>query len=197
MTPDPTKQQRVHEMEFRVLGPVEVRVHGERAPVAGARQRALLAILLLNADRVVPVDRLIELLWGDSAPDSAVNALQVHISQLRRILEPRRRPGGAVNLLQRRSAGYRVAIQPDQLDLLCFQRLAEQGRQALATGDPETASHVLSTGLELWRGPALADLAHDSFVHSERMRLEELRLAAISDRIEADLALGRHAELRP
>src|SRR5207247_4809074 len=103
--------------------------------LGGAKQRALLAILLLHANRVLPSERLIELLWAAEAPDSAINALQVHVSQLRRALEAHREPGSAAGLVLHRSAGYVLTVEPEQLDMHRFETLAYAGRRALSDGD--------------------------------------------------------------
>lgn len=180
-------------MEFRILGPLEVDRNGESLALSGAKQRSLLAILLLNANQVVSTDRLIDELWGADAPDTAAKALQVHVSQLRKVLEPGRETGESGRVLVTRSPGYLLQLDPDQLDLGRFERLAAEGRGALAGGDPELAARTLREALALWRGPALAELGYANFVQREAPRLEELRLAALEDRIQADLDCGRHA----
>jgi class 3 adenylate cyclase len=165
-------------MEFRILGPLEVRDVSGPVPIAGAKQRALLAILLLNANRVVSRDRLIDALWEDQPPDTARKAVQVHVSQLRKVL-------GSDRILTR-APGYLIRVDPGELDLDEFERLvAEGGRDRLREA------------LALFREPPLADLGGERFAQSEIARLEELRLVALEERIDADLALGRHAELVP
>src|SRR5262245_55689973 len=174
-------------MEYRILGPLEVR-EGERSlPLAGAKQRALLALLLVNANRVVSRDRLIEELWGERPPSTAVQSLQVYVSRLRKLLPPQ--------TLLTRPPGYLLELGSDELDLPRFEQLLAEGRAALAAADPERASILLREALALWRGPALAEFAFDAFAQPEIGRLEELRLVAVEGRIEADLLLGRHAEL--
>jgi DNA-binding SARP family transcriptional activator len=155
----------------------------------------VLAILMLNANEVVSSDRLIDELWGETAPETAGKALQVYVSQLRKVLEPERGAGDPGRVLITRSPGYMLALEPDQLDLTRFDRLAREGREALASGDPERAATLLHDALSLWRGPPLADLALERFAQSEVARLEELRVAALEDRIEADLECGRHADV--
>ena len=174
-------------MEFRVLGPLEVHETGESVPLGGKKQRSLLAILLLNANQVVSTDRLIDELWGGEAPETAQKALQVHVSQLRKVLEPERRAGQSGELLKTRSPGYVLELEPEQLDLGRFERLAAAGREALATGDPGTAAAKLREALSLWRGPPLAEFAYADFAQREISRLEELRLSVLEDRIQADL----------
>lgn len=175
-------------MEFRILGPLEVADDaGRTVPLGGARQRALLAALLLHANEVVPLDRLIDELWGESPPTSGSKALQVAVSQLRKTLGD--------GLLQTRPAGYLLRLEPDQLDLTRFETLRERAHAALDSGHPAEAASALREALGLWRGPALADVAYELFARAEAERLEELRLGALEERIEADLALGRDAEL--
>ena len=176
-------------VDFRILGPVEVHAQGRPLAVPGARQRALLALLLLRAGEPVSRDRLIADLWGERPPDGAVKTVQAVVSRLRRAL------GGEASRLVTGAAGYRLRIEPDELDLARFERLCEDGRRALAAGRPERAAARLRAALEEWRGPALADVAFEPFAPPEVARLEELRAAAVEDRVEADLALGRGVEL--
>ena len=171
-------------MEFRILGPLEVVEHGRVLRLGGARQRALLALLLTRANEVVSADRLIDELWGAQTPASAANALQYHVSQLRKALAPH-------EAVVTREPGYLIRVGPDELDLLRFELLVEESQRMA----PEQAAQRLREALDLWRGPALADLAQESFAQTEIPRLEELRLGALERRFEADLALGRHAEL--
>ena len=176
-------------MEFRVLGPLEVEVGGQLLPLRGRRQRALLALLLLSANEVVPDDRLLEDLWGNEPPASGRAALRVRISQLRKAL------GEAGDALLTRPPGYVLHVEPDRIDARLFERLYGEGRRQLAEGAAELAAMTLREGLGLWRGPALADFAYETFAQTEIARLEELRRAAFEERIDADLALGRHVEL--
>ena len=171
-------------MEFRILGPLEVVEQSRVLPLGGARQRTLLALLLTRANEIVSADRLIDELWGAQPPRAAANALQYHVSQLRKALGPR-------ELIVTQQPGYGIRVGPEELDLLRFEALIEEARRAA----PELAAQRLRKALDLWRGPALADLAHESFAQAEAPRLEELRLAALERRFEADLALGRYAEL--
>jgi DNA-binding SARP family transcriptional activator len=173
-------------IEFRVLGPLEARVGDRTLPLGGIKQRALLAALLLQANEVVASDRLIDELWGAEPPRTAATALQVYVSQLRKALRADRR------LLLTRAGGYLIALEPDQLDLGRFERLASEGERALADGDPASALASLRTALDLWHGPPLADLTYEPFARVPIMRLEELHLAAIEARVEAELALGHH-----
>jgi YVTN family beta-propeller protein len=172
-------------LEFRILGPLEVADGDVVVPLGGARQRALLAILLLNANEVVSSDRLIDELWGERSPDSGRTALQVRVSQLRKAL------GRAGAALLTRPPGYVLELDPEQLDLHQFERLVGEAD----TADPATAAAKLREALALWRGEPLAELAYESFAQRVIGRMQELRVAAIEKRIDADLALGRHAEL--
>jgi DNA-binding SARP family transcriptional activator/DNA-binding beta-propeller fold protein YncE/ABC-type branched-subunit amino acid transport system substrate-binding protein len=176
-------------IEFRLLGPVEV-VDGERRLDLGApKQRALLAILLLHRGELVSADRLVDELWGEQPPSAAAKNVQVYVSRLRKAL------GDGV--LVTRGSGYALEPAPEAVDLDRFERLVESGRDLLAASDARGAARTLRAALELWRGRPLADFAHESFAQTEIARLEELRLAALEDRVEADLALGRHAALVP
>jgi DNA-binding SARP family transcriptional activator len=173
-------------MYVRLLGPLEL--YDERAaiPLGPACRRALLARLLLDANRTVAVDRLVDDLWGEAVPASAVKMIQIHVSALRKLL-----PAG---MLVTRAPGYALEIEPEALDVARFQRLHRDGRAALAAGRAARASTRLREALALWRGPALAEFG-EPFAAIESMRLEELRLACLEDRIDADLALGGHAVL--
>ena len=174
-------------MEFRILGPLEAWDAGGEVSLGGRKPRALLAVLLLHPNEVVPADRLIEELWGEDSPERASAALRVNVSRLRKAL-PR-------DVLTTRSPGYVVRVEPDELDLDRFGRLVDEGRSLLARGLAADSSERLREALALWRGPALADFAYESFAQAAIGRLEELRLAAVELRIDADLALGRHDEL--
>jgi DNA-binding SARP family transcriptional activator len=174
-------------MDFGILGPLQVRDGSRTFQVAGAKQRALLALLLLNANRVVSSDRLIDALWNEEPPESGATALQVLVSRLRVTLGP----GG--RHLVTESPGYALRIRRQQLDLHRFEDLVADADEK----DPTRAEEALREALELWRGPALVDLEYESFTRTAIERLEELRLLALERRIEAELALGRHAELVP
>jgi predicted ATPase/DNA-binding SARP family transcriptional activator len=173
--------------QFGLLGPLTVSIDGEPVSLGGQKRRALLAALLLEANRVVSRDRLIDALWGEEPPDTARNTLQVYVSQLRKLL-----PEG---LLETTAQGYRLGVDPSAIDVFEFIRLSQAGRSALTIGDAAGAAETLREALELWRGAALADLAWEPFAQAEVVRLEELRLAASEDRIDAELALGRHGQL--
>jgi DNA-binding SARP family transcriptional activator/DNA-binding GntR family transcriptional regulator len=172
--------------EFRILGPFEVADGGAALPLAGGKARALLARLLLDVNRTVSVDAIIDSLWGEDVPVSAVKMVHVYVSQLRKVL-----PDG---VLRTRAPGYVLEVAPEAVDLAQFMRLRTEGRAALTEGDLETASMQLRAGLALWRGTALAEFS-EPFAAAQAAHLEELRVACIEDRVEADLALGHHADL--
>jgi len=183
-------------VEFRILGPLEVLdAQGQRLALGGPKQRALLAVLLLHAGQVVAVERLVDELWGEDPPDSAAHVLQVYVANLRKALEPDRARRAAGDLLGTRPGGYLIEVGPDRLDLARFERLAAEGRAALAAGDPAQAARLLRQALGLWRGPALAGVVLHASGQGEVARLEERRLATLEDRIQAELATGRHHEL--
>ena len=174
-------------MEVRILGPLEV-LDDDGAPVdvGGPRPQTLLIDLALAQGHPVPADQLLEDVWsGERIP--ARNNLQVHVSRLRRALGEER--------IATRGGGYALDIPRDALDATRFDRLSAEGRAALRSGDAETAANVLRDALALWRGDALVDFAGDAFVRPVISRLEESRSTAIEDRVDADLRLGRHAEL--
>src|SRR5438132_8494778 len=170
-------------MEFLILGPLEVREEGRPLPLTGARQRALTSIFALHANEVVSASRLIELLWSDQAPKSAAKSLQVHVSQLRKLL--------GKDTIVTQAAGYSLRIELGQRDLDRFESLVAAAR----TLPPEDALPRIEQALELWRGPPLAEFAHESFALTEIVRLDEMRLDTLEARAEALLALGRHAGL--
>ena len=173
-------------MEFRILGQMEVVDDGRSLELGGARQRALLAILLLRRNEVVPADRVLESLYGAEQPPTAAKSLQAHVSRLRKALADGR--------LLTRGGGYVLETAGDEVDADRFAALLDEGRAALAH-DPAAAADTLEKALSLWRGPPLGDLAYEEFAQSEIARLDELRLACLEERAEARLGLGRHTEL--
>ena len=176
-------------MEIGVLGPFEA-VDGDRPLELSARKpRALLAALALRGGVVASSESLIEALWGMSVPDSAASLLRVYVAQLRRVL-----PEGR---LLTRAPGYVLRLEPGELDAARFEDLAADARRAAAEGDVRLARALYGRALALWRGDALADLADEPFAHLEAARLDELRLGCLEGRLEADLAIGRHAEVLP
>ena len=173
-------------MRYRLLGPLEViGENGQAVALAGGRERVLLATLVLGANQTVSTDRLVDALWGDDRPATAANSLQVHVSKLRKKLVE----AGAGDVITRAPQGYVLQTGPGDVDLEEFERLV-----SAVIGDPTEVSKRLGEALALWRGPALADVSSD-LLAGEKTRLEELRLLTVERRIEADLALGRHADL--
>jgi DNA-binding SARP family transcriptional activator len=180
-------------VQFKILGPLEV-WDGQRLVELGRpKQRVLLAVLLVHANQVVALDRLIEELWGEEPPAQATASLQAYISNLRRALEPDRPARSRPRVLVTQPPGYRLVVTPGELDAARFVGLAEEGRRLLEAERPGQARQALREALGLWRGPALADVADEPFTQAERQRLEELRLVALEDRLAAELALGGHA----
>ena len=180
-------------MQFRILGPFEV-ADGDRVLDLGApRQRAVLAILAINANTTVSLDRLIDELWGDEAPAAATASIQAYISNLRRELEPSRVKRAPPQVLVTKAPGYLVRVDADELDHRRFERLVSLGRNLLGCGDPEGALAAIGQGLGLWRGDALADFTFQPFAAVEIVRLNELRAIAVETRFEAMLATGQHA----
>ena len=169
--------------EFRVLGSLEVRRGGQTVAIGGQRQRALLALLLLNANRVVPTERLVDQLWGEHPPPTAITSLQNGIGQLRKALGAER--------LETRPPGYLIVVRPEELDLTSFERAVRDSREGAAA----VRARALREALALWHGPPLADFTYETFAQGEIARLEDLKLAALEERIHADLELGAHAEL--
>ena len=181
-------------MDFRILGPLEALDEGRDVAPAGNKQRALLALLLLHANETLPVERLIDELWGEHPPTAAVKTLQVHVSRLRKALDAGAGNGAGAAIVTREH-GYQLRLDPDRLDAHQFERLVAEGRRELATGDPKGAAAAFEAALLLWRGAPLAGLGQEGFVPREAARLEDLRLAALEDLNEAKLALGHHSEL--
>ena len=174
-------------MEFGILGPLEVR-HGDRlVHIEGAKERALLAFLLLHAGEPVSADRLIDELWGESPPLTAKKSVQVRVARLRRAI--------GRDVVLTRGDAYVVRVQPNELDLRRFEQLVSEGADALAAADSATAVARLDSALAVWRGPPLADFRYDSFAQAAIGRLEELRVHALELRIQAQLDLGRHARV--
>jgi DNA-binding SARP family transcriptional activator len=176
-------------VQFRILGPLEVAERDVTRPLGGAKQRAVLAILLLHRGEVLSGERLIEELWGEHAPATAAKVLQAYISRLRKAI------GGDVLLT--RGHGYVLSPAAGEVDLDEFERLAADGRAALAGGDAASAAARLREALGLWRGPPLSDFTYEAFAQGEIACLEEARMAALEARIDADLALGRQDPLVP
>jgi DNA-binding SARP family transcriptional activator len=178
-------------MEIHLLGPVELFSEGGPVPIGSAKQRALLAFLALHPQRMLTYDRLIDGLWGPEQPDATIEALRFHVSRLRGIL----RQADDADRLRTRPGGYQLVIADDEVDVLRFERAIAGARLARSEGAPAAVvSRAFRDGLDLWAGPALADVNGEPFVVGERRRLEELRLAASEDYFAAELAGARHAE---
>lgn len=177
------------DVEFRVLGALEVRLGDERLPLGGAKQRAVLAMLLLREGEVVPVERLVDEVWGDDPPPSAAHGLEAYVSRIRQLLN------GHGPSLTRRGAGYCLDLGDAALDAHVFADLLDVAANAAVEGDVERVSRLIVEALALWRGPALADVSLASAGRAEAERLEELRLRALEQRFEAELELGRHEAL--
>ena len=173
-------------MRFQVLGPLEVERSGDRVALGGPKQRLVLALLLIRANQVVSAERLIDEIWGEDPPDAARPSLQSYVSHLRKALGPDRLAG--------RTPGYVLHARDDEVDARRFEALATDARRKL-NDDPAAAARALRDALAIWRGEPLADLATELSLQSEIERLSGLRLAAIEDRVEAELDLGHHAEL--
>ena len=179
-------------LEFRILGPLAVRVDDTPVPIGGPKQRALLALLLLSANRVVSRERLIGELFAEQSLNSADHALRNQVSRLRKVLAP---AAADEPRLVVRAPGYLLRVEPGELDLEHFERLVAAGRDALAAGDAAAAAESLRAAERLWQGRPLADLEFEPFARVEVERLEELRLAAVEERIDAELAFGRQLAL--
>jgi len=178
-------------VEIRVLGPLEVVVDGRPVELPSGKPRLVLAALVVRPNEVVSTDRLFEVLWGAEPPKTAANTLQTYVAHLRAALEPDRARRQAGHVVVTREPGYVLAIETGETDAARFEHLAEQGRRELATS-PSTAADTLRAALALWRGDALADFTFEPFAQTHITRLTELRLSALEDCIDADLALGEH-----
>jgi len=176
-------------LEFRILGPLEVvGEHGLALRLGGPKQRATLAILLLNANSVVSVERLADDLYSGAAPVTAVTQVQRQVSELRKVL-------GSASMIETRPPGYVIRVAPDQLDVGRFERLTQEASRAAAHGDSARAATLFRDALRLRRGPPLADLTYAPFAQPSIERLDEIHLSALEGRVDADLAVGRHAEV--
>jgi basic membrane lipoprotein Med (substrate-binding protein (PBP1-ABC) superfamily)/DNA-binding SARP family transcriptional activator len=177
-------------MEFRVLGTLEAAANGSAADLGPPKQRALLASLLLHAGEIVPVDRLIDLLWGEEAPRTAPHSIQIYISNLRRALEPL----GGADLIVTRHPGYLLDAERDSIDVYRFERLVHDGARMLEAGGRDEGRATLRRALGLWRGPALSDFAYEEFAQPHIRRLHEMHLDAIEILAGAELEAGRTAD---
>src|SRR5829696_257273 len=175
------------EMEFRLLGPLEAADHGELIALGPTKRRALLALLLLNLGRAMPIGGLVDELWGDDPPASARKAIQIHVSRLRKLL-----PDGSLETL---ATGYRLDVGRENVDLYRFERLRADARLAVEERRSAHAAGLLRDALALWRGSPLAEFESEPFARLEAGRLEELHIAALEERIDAELLLGRDRDL--
>ncbi len=187
----PVRRMDPGALELLVLGPLEVRLHGTPVAVTASKERALLALLVANHGRTLPVGQLAEDLWEGSPPESASAALRVHVSRLRRTLTE----AGVEGILVTRPPGYVLEVPPEVVDIFRFETLVTEARAALADGHPEDAVKGFRAALALWRGPALAEVASSTFATAEAIRLEQSRLTALEDCLSAELACGRHREV--
>ena len=178
-------------MKVGLLGPLEVAGPGGRVRIGGAKERMVLALLALRAGEVVSRDALVDALWGDDPPATAIKTLQGHVARVRRALEA----AGMTDVLMTRPPGYVLGVVPESVDVTGFERHATAGRNALAEGDASSAAAELGEALGLWRGDALADCRSGGWAAAQALRLDELRLSTVEDRIDADLMLGQHAVL--
>jgi len=186
---------RENHMYFKVLGPLELRTpRGDGVP-RGPKVRQVLALLAMQANRTLEVDALVEELWGCDPPRTAVNTVRTHLYHLRRILEGEEAGVAGTELLVTEHSGYRLQIEPDQLDLHRFQQYTDEGRALWRDGCAEEAADVLGRALALWRGRCLTNIDHGRLLSAHVSRLNEQRIGALQLRIEADLAVGRHHEL--
>ena len=186
-------RERTSAVTFAILGPLEVRLDGARTSVGGPRAQAILAALLLHVGERVSTETLIDLVWGEEPPPTARSALQVHISKLRRRLEEL----GASAGLATHGSSYSLEMSHDQLDARRFPRLVEEGRAHLAAGDAEAAKDALAEALALWRGFPLSDVDLPGLTPGAFRELEQQHHLASVLRLEAELDLGRHAEIVP
>jgi len=179
-------------VEFRILGTLDVIDGQQSVDFSRPKPRALLAMLVVYANQVVSAERLADGLWGELQPPSATNTLQTYVSQLRQALGGERDDGVRIRT---QAPGYVLTVDPERIDARRFERLLAEGRRSLEASEPDQAALRLEAALSLWRGPALADFAGETFASLEACRLQELRLAAVEAHAYAELALGRHAEL--
>jgi DNA-binding SARP family transcriptional activator len=170
-------------VDFAILGPLEVRADGEQIPLGGPKQRALLTMLLLDAGRVVSLDRLVDALWEGDPPATATASLQNFVAQLRKAL--------GAETIETRAPGYLVRLEPEQLDAARMRRLVDEAR----ANEPVRRAELLDQALDLWRGEPLAEFRYETFAQEEIARLEEFHLALLEERAEAKLAIGAHADL--
>ena len=176
-------------MQFAILGPLVVWRDGREVPIGAAKQRALLALLLLRRGELVRTETIVDELWGEQPPATAVKTVQVYVSQLRKALGP--------GVLETRPTGYLLAVEPAAVDAVRFEQMLTRADGLLASGDPHGAAELLADAFALWRGPPLAEFRYEDFARNEIARLEELRLSGLELRLKTDLAAGRHGPAIP
>ncbi|MGH9274317.1 MAG: BTAD domain-containing putative transcriptional regulator, partial [Acidimicrobiales bacterium] len=181
----------INDISVRILGPIEIERGGRLIELSGRRERAVIALLLVNAGQVVSLDRMTEDLWDGAPPASAVTTLRAHVSRVRKALAD----GGVDDLLVTRDAGYSLRVDALRIDATEFEEHATEGRRLLAEGEPEEAAHHLGGALDLWRGTPFGEVGTSGFARAEVARLEEAYKTAREDRIDAGLQAGRHREL--
>lgn len=182
-------------LELRILGPLVARYDGRSIELSGRKQRLLLALLATHAGERISCDRLIDGLWGSSRQEGTLHTLRVHVSNLRKQLDPGDGQGATHSVIETIDDGYRLHVDDERFDRAMFENQVHEGRSLLSQGDHAAAARLLRDALALWRGSAFGDLADEDPLRAEASRLEELRLAAVEDRIEADLSLGHRHEL--
>ncbi|AZM55060.1 hypothetical protein DMA15_22880 [Streptomyces sp. WAC 01529] len=185
-------------MEIKVLGPLEGGARGVSVIPSASKPRQILALLAVNAGQMIPVPTLMEEIWGEAMPRSALTTLQTYILQLRRLITAALgpcAPHAAKDVLATRHGGYLLRVPQDAVDVHAYERLAGQGRAAADRGADEEAARLYREALRVWRGPAFVDVRTGPLLEIELVRLEESRLGILERRIDADLRLGRHAEL--
>ena len=182
-------------LQFQVLGPLEVFDGDRECTPTPPKVSRVLALLLLRANQVVSMDSLIEELWGEEPPLSAIGTAQTYIYQLRKFLDPRGEHSSRGEWLVTKAPGYLMRVSPNQLDASTFEALAWQGRAMLERGDPAQATQLLRRALDLWKGPALANVRLGSLLEAHAIHLEEQRMRVLELRIHADAELGRHREM--
>lgn len=184
----------VARIDYQILGPMKVVTAAGAVDVGGPKQRAVLAVLLINANRPITAGQMIDALWGDRPPATATATLQSYVSNLRRALEPNRPRRTEARILQTNGGGYQLAVDPQQVDAMRFEQSVIEASSLLEVA-PDHCRELLGGALDLWRGPALADFRYDDFARNEIMRLDEMRVTALELRVAADLAIGSSAEL--
>jgi DNA-binding SARP family transcriptional activator len=184
-------------MRFSVLGSIEVTSDAGPLELGGVKQRAILGYLVLHANKVVPTSHLLHAMWDGTPPPTARKMIQNAVSGIRRVLTGQSQTGHTAAALRTHPPGYRLQVDPETVDLQRFRTLAREGRAAIGDDAPERGAELLRAALALWRGRALADLVEAGYRWSELTALEDERLSALEDRLDAELVCGRHREITP